>query len=569
MRRRSELAAMAATCSSLYAVVIPTLYSRFEYAWPTKFTRTMRPARVDALVQCLSTLAMGEDVFQGEPAFYQSGSCPRCGEGGHQRFIAPPPTNVKRQVRRGNYFARYTRSFFIENHFALKSKFDVIHSEGKMLNALVSLAVARMVNLESFVWDMPTGVSRDVWIALGSLANLQDHECRLERVWVRWHHNMENYVTAVSILTQEILPFPISFSTPNLPFATKQQMRLEWGPVEYPTFSVLPPLKSLSVLQIDEPSYVVEMAVLINRSRDRLRELRVGLDLRTLNLTWTKPARRGLSDINRPPGWPKYGGILGVLFRAFRGSSKWGSSRCAGPRPPKIPISQQGPGLSQSGVVPLTTVEKTPKGPRKFSDASSFSEVGSRSTLQLDVLELENIHLSVSIISEVVDWTKLTTLTILRCETSDELWETLQQQFAPPMAPFTVDSTHHYPLRLRSIRVDTVTDPFLSFIDHTLAPDTLESVSLHEWYPTNMQIDDFFWRVIGRHQRTLKRVLVDVAESHVAQSNWQKWVLTRDIISSITDGQMTQLHELSISLNASDWVSFQIFPSLRRANMSW
>lgn len=45
-------------------------------------------------------------------------------------------------------------------------------------------------------------------------------------------------------------------------------MRLEWGPVEYPSFSALPPLKSLSVLQIDEPSYVVEMAVLINRSRD-------------------------------------------------------------------------------------------------------------------------------------------------------------------------------------------------------------------------------------------------------------------------------------------------------------
>lgn len=42
----------------------------------------------------------------------------------------------------------------------------------------------------------------------------------------------------------------------------------------------------------------------------------------------------------------------------------------------------------------------------------------------------------------------------------------------------------------------------------------------------------------------------------MVQSNWQKWVLTRDIISSITDGQMTQLRELSVSLNASDWVNF-------------
>lgn len=99
------------------------------------------------------------------------------------------------------------------------------------------------------------------------------------------------------------------------------------------------------------------------------------------------------------------------------------------------------------------------KGPRKFADASGFSEFGSRSTLELDILELENIHLSVSIMLEVVDWTKLTTLTILRCETSDELWEALQQHFAPLMVLSTADSTHHYPLKLSSIRVDTVTDP--------------------------------------------------------------------------------------------------------------
>jgi hypothetical protein len=59
-----------------------------------------------------------------------------------------------------------------------------------MLGTLVALAVGRMRNLETFIWDMPTGVLRDVWLALGSLADREDgHECRLERVWVRWHDN--------------------------------------------------------------------------------------------------------------------------------------------------------------------------------------------------------------------------------------------------------------------------------------------------------------------------------------------------------------------------------------------
>ena len=95
---------MTAACSSLHTVVIPSLYSRYEFTWPNKAWNPKYPVLVDPVVRSLSMLAMGEDVFQGALASYQSaGPCTRCGEDGHQRFIARSPTNVKGQVRRGNY----------------------------------------------------------------------------------------------------------------------------------------------------------------------------------------------------------------------------------------------------------------------------------------------------------------------------------------------------------------------------------------------------------------------------------------------------------------------------------
>ncbi len=53
--------------------------------------------------------------------------------------------------------------------------------------------------------------------------------------------------------------------------------------VEYPTFSVLPPLESLTVLEIDELAYLDEMALLIERSKDRLQELRVGISAKAMH----------------------------------------------------------------------------------------------------------------------------------------------------------------------------------------------------------------------------------------------------------------------------------------------
>lgn len=179
-------------------------------------------------------------------------------------------------------------------------------------------------------------VLTDVWLALASLQSRSPHEeCRLERVWVRWHDNSETN----GALTQTS---PTSNTTPQM-LAGSQMTSIGWtlpssspssqnllqpvsyaqSRVEYPTLSVLPPLKSLSVLDIDELSYLDEMSVLIAKSKDRLRELRVGISTKAINkdfaIAWDGS---DLHQVDHNAQWPgastigerRLGGVLGVLL---------------------------------------------------------------------------------------------------------------------------------------------------------------------------------------------------------------------------------------------------------------
>ena len=182
-----------------------------------------------------------------------------------------------------------------------------------------------MRNLEAFIWDMPTGVLRDVWLALASLGNRDDgQECRLERVWVRWHDNQDQGPLASP-------PPPGTGAIPqasNLPsilvgHATSLFQIPPYPRVEFPTFSILPPLRSLSVLDIDELPYAEEMSVLIERSLGKLHELRIGMASHAQFDRWARPAedRAPVLPPLVPGGMgdqsPRPGGILGILVHRF------------------------------------------------------------------------------------------------------------------------------------------------------------------------------------------------------------------------------------------------------------
>lgn len=294
---------------------------------------------MDALTYGLATLCMG-DIFIDHSQKH-SVPCRNCGtlnQTSCQHDL--PPADGPRQRRLGNQYPQFTRKFSLGNGPAdWVQEYLITKESGKMLGTLVALAVARMVNLETFVWDMPTGVLRDVWLALSSLqSRSSNQESRLERVWVRWHDNYDqaNANTGHGVPPgSNITPQMLTGSTlssigwsiedgwlprpqPPLPAAPYTLSR-----VEYPTLSVLPALKSLSVLDIDELEYLDEMAILIARSKDKLRELRVGISskavTRDFTFAWDGP---NLQQVDHNANWPgesrigerRLGGVLGILL---------------------------------------------------------------------------------------------------------------------------------------------------------------------------------------------------------------------------------------------------------------
>ncbi|KAI9376607.1 hypothetical protein BJX61DRAFT_489334 [Aspergillus egyptiacus] len=621
----NDLTSLALTCSALHSLAIPQMYSRFDIVWPDAFPQSDHPAGVDALSYGLATLVMGEDLFREVPYPTADRPCTHCG--------CPSPANPARQdtdsrrrIRRGNYFAQFTRKFSVGNGPPdLVQEYSVTKETGKMLGTLVALAVARMVNLETFIWDMPTGVVRDVWIALSSLADRPGHDCRLENVWIRWHDNSENTIRSLSgVPATSSLTLPETHNILAPPPVGSSLFRT-YGHVEYPSLSILPPLKSLTVLDIDEPSYFEEMAVLLGRSRVRLKELRIGISSKVYQSEWLKPqgnSQQELSTIsNTISGWPKAGGVLGAVLgwssdrdreppAKQDGQIQIGDSQGADAtvqavtQPPVGPIAEvlssqlldtapaQTPnltdtqGITIAGNGPSDHLEtlptqipdsKVPRETLKRPSKTTFPSIpeSGRQQFKLEVLELERVSISAPVMLDTLDWTRLTTLTILRCEGHEKLWRALRRRFAPSAA-LRVNSKSgrregtgqnrplpEYALKIKHIHTDAVSPYLLLFVKDTLRPDTLETVFLHgaPQHDSAVHIDAIYRNIIRNHRSSLRKLLVDSTERstsgvELGTTRWRKWMFTREMITFMTSGRMPKLRELSMTLDFRDWHYF-------------
>lgn len=594
MTHTNDLTALALSCSRLHALTIPYMYSRFDIVWPENLPTTDPPGGVDALSYGLATLVMGEDIFHTLPPSNSSaGPCSNCGCNG-QNITTTPGTGIKR-TRRGNYFAQYTRKFSIGNGPAIWVKeYSVNKETGKLLGTLVALAVARMVNLEAFIWDMPTGVLKDVWVALASLADRPGHECRLEHVWVRWHNNSGSTMRSVrSTSSSQGISLPVTHSSPNLSLSA-QSLLHKYGHVEYPTLSILLPLKSVSVLNIDEPSYLEELAVLIERSRYRLKELRIGM-AHVNGAKWQEPTGDMSFQPNTTTTWPKAGGVLEVLSGTFHNTSPSGLTVQKGSHSVESHASQQVEQSPMSMDDQSTTAEpsntsSTQQGDENFNNPEANDAQGSKDVseesikpleksgvpdssksdvdnhriqLKLEVLELERVSIFVPAMLWTLDWTQLTTLTVLGCKGHEKLWRVLRRQYAPSMTQQngTKNMSHgEFRLRIKNLHTDAVSPYLLLFIKDALAPNTLETVFLHErapYYSSTVSIDGIYRNVLRRHRTSLKRVLVKVLSLNSADigGRWRKWMFNREVISFVTSGKMPRLRELSMAIDMKDWVS--------------
>lgn len=233
-----NLTSLALTCSAFHALAVPIIYSQFEIEW--RFYTSGNHEVEKVLYNGLRTLIMCSDLFRSDSArtFQQS-------------TLQGSSAASNEETRRGNNYAQYIRKFSLQAALLR----DHVMDSTNMIGTLIALAVSKMVKLETFIWDIPLLIPIEVWVALSLLADRPGYECRLERVWIQF----PNYLGVDS--------------------------------GKYPTASILPPLKSLTVLDIGQPSYLEEMAMLIERSRDRLRELNISISIGCKNEKWTRPSK--------------------------------------------------------------------------------------------------------------------------------------------------------------------------------------------------------------------------------------------------------------------------------------
>lgn len=675
----NDLTSLSLCHSALHRLTIPHIYSRFDIVWPDSTTHSEPRSGVDALTYGLATLVMAEEVF-GEAPGRQPGTLPQPKSNRFAAYGRRSAAEIAVRRRRGNHYAHFTKKFSLGNGPAdWVQEYLITKEGGKMLGTLVALAVARMRSLETFVWDMPTGILRDVWLALSSLGDRDGgKDCRLEKVWVRWHDNSS---ADGGIPIAPVTPAPLSVpSIPSLISGSASIPRFhpsQLDRVEHPSFSVLPALKSLSVLDIDELAYLDEMAVLIGKSLDKLRELRVGIARHALTRDWVtvwEGENLKQVDADYPTlgsitiGEKRLGGVLGTLTglvtdmrgpkmtlpdrtRTRRGSSRAsaaattvssglpttatptevhaitqtvsgdvavdldaGASQIVSNGASAVPadsvcskwvaqqpvssMSEQDP----SREIPDGSLEDTPVSfcPQPEMQDTDLAKEQSKPyldhRLHLESLELERVHISVPVLQKALNWSSLTSLTLLHCPNHEQLWKTLRKQFAPtPKSPtysaarrtctssprktskasMPPDGELQYYLNLTKVHTNTVSPALISFLKETLAPNTLRVLFLQEArsYNSPVQIDTLLRGPIRRHRSSLQKLLIDSSEKSpdngipTNSSRWRRWLLNRDTLAFICSGKMTALKELGVAIDYRDWhfflQSLPLIPQLR------
>ncbi|KAF8424869.1 hypothetical protein EV426DRAFT_71332, partial [Tirmania nivea] len=599
----NDLVSLSLTCRCLHALSTPHIYSRFDIVWPDSNTVGDRSG-VDALTYGLATL------------------------------VASGP--------RGNNYGRWIRKFSLGNGPAeWVGEYNIAKEGGKMLGTLVNLAIMRMQNLETFNWDMPTGVLRDIFMSLHDLCPQS-----LKNVHIRFHDNSDT----------------------TAPLSQDPTRR-----VETPTFKGFKALKQLSVLDIDERQYLEEMAYAIEESVETLKELRVGLaEHVTKSGTWILDLDERPADaaVGGPSG-NAVGGVMGVLVSRIcqlserrrklkaemtagtvtgpaasttsvlallgpvgtdMGTSGDGqsnvviqSNQTAPPHGPDLDIFNVAamaaalPGPPSNGIAEALSMGNDPamtlpaSWPANLGDLEIVDTAGPSTTtntatsttwtkaskihineeekpskqLKLDTLDLERVPLSVRVLQKVIDWTALTSLTILNCPNHEKLWKMLRRKFSPYSSQHSASANSsnggvikpgvrrqvtqpvqvpEYKIRLKKLHTDLVSPSLIAFINETLPPNTLEILFLQEnpqtsntptGYSSPVTTDQILKCCIKRHRLSLRKFLLD---SNVGtQGVWEadKWRFNREVLSFITiPGKMPRLRELGFSIDYKDWHFF-------------
>jgi hypothetical protein len=671
----NDLTSLARTNSAIHALVVPQMYARFDIVWPDTAASDDRGG-IDALSHGLSTLVLSEETFQQTSAATKRGG----------KSTERESRNGRRKRRRGNNYAQHTRKFSLGNGPANMISDYLIHKEGgRMLGTLAAMSIARMINLETFIWDMPTGVVQDVWEALASLGDRRDGEPhRLQSVWVRFHDALyakrgtsartqrpsmpsaaqpttfSSWSGPQALATAGVLSSlsNLSMSATDAPRSSKESysaspkvLRQSYKLTEHPNFSIMPPLKRIAALELDQISYAEELSHLIKNSIHCLEELRIGMAMSQndysrgnsgglespqlvgesglthagaggiLGMIMSKIYDCRRRQVHEKPNGPQSGDQRGVSESTKTTSAEMKSSGSSTkfkepkslrhrPKSESITVSSidqfhdvlaqtgQSSSLDKAGVfeghvsatiqeppqqttIPqdapetaaaaaaaaaaVTPLSSTKKQPNKVSNK--------RKKLHLSVLELERLNLNSRILCKTIDMKHLTSLTLLYCNGDDDFWRVMSKTFPAQSSISLPGSSRHtrpreYPLQLKKLHTNSVTPALIAFLKDNLAPDSLECLFLQDrgLYTPSAGIDvkAIYRGPLRRHRNSLRKLTIDSEDklSH-RTSSWKRWVVDGDALNFIMSGKLSNLRELSISLDHHDWHPFlQSLPNL-------
>ncbi|KAI0164977.1 hypothetical protein GGR57DRAFT_451290 [Xylariaceae sp. FL1272] len=561
----NDLIALALTNSALYELTMPRLYARFDIVWPDASTvSSQHNTGVDALSYGLATMCFPS-------RFAEKATMSRRQHGAN----TPSLYRLKRDL------AQHIRKFAMGDGPAEWIDEYIVDKEmGKMLGTLVAIAIEKMPNLEIFKWDMPTGVSSDTFTALASLQDDQGRS-QLESLWIRWHDNSQSARNPPSrapvagnpptnLLLPTVSVFPSATMDGSLDQHTKFTAVGKYLPshqqkpppepityaacrVEYPTFSVVSPLKSLTVLNIDELFYLDEMAVLIERSGTRLQELRIGMSTKASTLdkfqAWDGP---NLEQVDHEARWPgecripnrRLGGVMGVLVGRIYDIRKTPSLKATGK------VDAQGP---------------APDSATQENEKSIAGRTRLEGKLKLRILALERVALSIHVCTKAIDWSCLTKLTILSCPNYEALWKALKRQFKPITSSGSFHNTTQYHLSLKYIHTDRASPYLINFVKETLAPNSLEVFFLQQDGPRTapplVTVEQIFKNIVKQHRNSLRKLLIDSSKSASAtfldrSSRGKHWAVKDDFLAFIMKGRVPNLRELGMVLYMKDWHKF-------------
>ena len=532
-----------------------------------------------------------------------------------------------------------------------------------------------LIKQDTFIWDMPTGILRDIWVALASLGDYQDP--KLAKLWVRLHDNQAALQAAG--LTGPTAPQQPAQASPDPNVAPPQTTTHNYAElfgvcsvvwsnhhIEKPNFSILSPLRSLTVLNIDEAQYLVELSELLYRSLHTLRELRLGM-ASTLHMSgYSREAKEACSL--------RFGGVFALLMSKncqrmaalkaskneplgrheshFSGGIAVATASTSSVSDPTINFNTSGNYLNSTSSVSDPEAQKQPHptpdlqasvlddnaiDPALFSDyanpvqekqlatepeqdtvpfdpASPVSlhsitqgdiliarkrpeeewlkcgpeEIHNLPTkLKLDVLEIEKFNPQSWILLRGIDFTILTSLTLLKCGDTTKLWEELKRQFPPrkslvlstpvrsPESPRgpprlrrkpsseSLSGPITYQLSLKRVHTDSVPKELISFLKNTLAPNSLEWMFLQDdasKSPSAVTLDSIYRGPLKRHRGSLTKVMVDSAygpvSSRARSVAARKWMFSREVLAFVTSGKMSRIRELAMSIEYRDWHFF-------------